>query len=236
MKFRQMFRSQLYGLAAAGLVMVTMIFGQTASAQIVAPTALPAGTTVSPLPNGGSTGPNSVVSKLFDQTQSFSFVNGPTGTLRERILSYADAPSVDHPGLYFDYQISLTSGDVTNFQVAGYGGLDVYAKQCGISTCGGSGSSGVLANLASRSVNGETVIFNFTQGVLSGTAYSANLQLFANVASYTNNTAQLIDANGDSFSLSVVSPLAAVPEPDNFAMLLAGLGLMGFVVRRKKTF
>jgi PEP-CTERM motif len=31
------------------------------------------------------------------------------------------------------------------------------------------------------------------------------------------------------------SPVAAVPEPETYAMMLAGLGLMGFMVRRKKT-
>jgi len=30
------------------------------------------------------------------------------------------------------------------------------------------------------------------------------------------------------------SPLAAVPEPETYAMLLAGLGVMGFIARRRK--
>lgn len=30
------------------------------------------------------------------------------------------------------------------------------------------------------------------------------------------------------------TPVAAVPEPETEVMLLAGLGLMGFMVRRKK--
>jgi len=30
------------------------------------------------------------------------------------------------------------------------------------------------------------------------------------------------------------SPVAAVPEPETYAMLLAGLGLMGFIARRRK--
>lgn len=37
------------------------------------------------------------------------------------------------------------------------------------------------------------------------------------------------------FSDSTVAIRAPVPEPESYAMLLAGLGLMGFMVRRKKT-
>jgi len=29
-------------------------------------------------------------------------------------------------------------------------------------------------------------------------------------------------------------PVAAVPEPETYAMLLGGLGLMGFIARRRK--
>ena len=30
-------------------------------------------------------------------------------------------------------------------------------------------------------------------------------------------------------------PLALIPEPETYAMLLAGLGLLGFIARRRKT-
>jgi hypothetical protein len=33
-----------------------------------------------------------------------------------------------------------------------------------------------------------------------------------------------------------LSQVAAVPEPSNYAMMLAGLGLVGFIVRRRKRF
>ena len=51
-----------------------------------------------------------------------------------------------------------------------------------------------------------------------------------------NNTA--FDANNfDALAIDsiAVSTISAIPEPENYAMLLAGLGLMGFMVRRRKT-
>ncbi|MDP2225611.1 PEP-CTERM sorting domain-containing protein, partial [Nitrosomonas sp.] len=40
-------------------------------------------------------------------------------------------------------------------------------------------------------------------------------------------------ANNDNI---VTDTISAVPEPETYAMLLAGLGLVGFTVRRKKMF
>jgi hypothetical protein len=40
--------------------------------------------------------------------------------------------------------------------------------------------------------------------------------------------------NYSTILTSNVSPMAAVPEPETYAMLLAGLGLMGFAARRRK--
>ena len=58
-----------------------------------------------------------------------------------------------------------------------------------------------------------------------------------------NNHGQIIgwgslkdSAGGGSraFLLSPDSPIVAIPEPETYAMLLAGLGLLGFVLRRRK--
>jgi hypothetical protein len=46
-----------------------------------------------------------------------------------------------------------------------------------------------------------------------------------------------LTANGELHSVAFtgVLPTAPVPEPESYAMILAGLGLMGFMVRRKKS-
>jgi len=54
----------------------------------------------------------------------------------------------------------------------------------------------------------------------------------AGISSLTFSTAALGD-KGLSHATVYGSPLAAVPEPETYAMLLAGLGVMGFLARRR---
>lgn len=58
----------------------------------------------------------------------------------------------------------------------------------------------------------------------SGFAQASGLKLFV----FDNNRA------GNSGSILVNVNVAAVPEPETYAMMLAGLGLVGFAARRRK--
>lgn len=49
-----------------------------------------------------------------------------------------------------------------------------------------------------------------------------------------NTTAGGNDFAIDDISLSIKSTVPAVPEPETYAMLVAGLGLLGWVGRRRK--
>jgi hypothetical protein len=66
-----------------------------------------------------------------------------------------------------------------------------------------------------------------SQAVLGGFSFSTLGLADGLMASISENVAQ----NG----LSVTLALAPVPEPETYAMLLAGLGLLGFMARRRKT-
>jgi len=60
--------------------------------------------------------------------------------------------------------------------------------------------------------------------------YTASIQVWTNGTSYALGFEDWTDHD---FQDMVVT-ISAVPEPETYAMLLAGLGLMGFVARRKQ--
>jgi PEP-CTERM motif len=202
------------------------------NAELAAPTALPPGGIVTSLPNGDSSYPADPGIALLDDDIDFDFDDGLlSGVLRERVIKYSQVNEY-HPygGLYFDYELTLTSGDVVSFTAAGYEYLQVAVKQCGISNCGGSGANGELSSGATRSTApGDDVTFYFDGNLVAGT-HSANLQLLTSAGSFMDPTATLTNAAGQVFSLNIVGP-APVPEPSTWAMMalgFAGLGYMGY--------
>jgi hypothetical protein len=197
---------------------------------VVAPEPLNPGATVSPLPNGYSSSPTDPGTLLYENTESFDFDSGLlSGDLTERVIQYSDVVDPGHPygsGLYIDYEITLTSGDVTEFIVPGYSGIAVTVKECGIAGCGGYGANGVSATSASRTSDGSDISFLF-DGDLSGTAHSANLQLLTNATSFVDPFGTLVTSNGDTFSIGVTT--LSIPEPSTWAMMLLGFVGLSFV-------
>jgi hypothetical protein len=208
---------------------VSALLSLPASAASV-PTVLDPGSTISSVPNFGSG--LSFNNVLPNQGISFSFANGPSGTLFENIIQFTTV-DLAHPygGLMFNFEIFLTSGDVTSFTVPGYSGFDVAVKQCAISTCAGlGGTAGVLTTGASRTSDGNDITFSFGSDLIGG-AHSGNLQLFTNATSYVDPMATFND--NTLFQLNVVAP--AVPEPSTWAMMILGFAGIGFMAYRRKS-
>jgi hypothetical protein len=67
---------------------------------------------------------------------------------------------------------------------------------------------------------------------LIGTNMTINSQTFAYVIGYNDSAGSATLGDWDDFVIGV--NIAPIPEPETYAMLLAGLGLMGFVARRRK--
>ena len=225
-------------LLAAGLQLAAL-FATSGALAVVAPIPLPLGGTVTPLPNGYSSYPADEGVVLVDKFVDFDFDDGLlSGVLEERAIQYSQVNQY-HPygGLYFDYEIALSSGDVTEFSAPGYAPYEVAVKQCGIPGCGGSGANGVSTSGASRTSDGNEISF-FFDGDLSGSAHSANLQLLTNASSFLDPDATLTNAAGDVFSIPVLTAAGApvVPEPSTWVMMLigfTGLGLAGYRGSRK---
>jgi hypothetical protein len=170
--------------------------------------------------------------------------------------SITNSTGIASPGTTITFsEVALTSGTVITNQYAAYGATfspyAVFRAQDGyyptdyIGNFNGAGTAnpfvisfGHLVNAAAfdfitndgtttfEALNGATVVgtFSATTGIVIGTYYG-----FENIA--FDSIRITIPVNG-AMELDNLQ-IAAVPEADTYAMMLAGLGLLGVVARRR---
>ena len=85
----------------------------------------------------------------------------------------------------------------------------------------------------SELASGESLSFNGTTGWQTyafATPYTGELYFMANSDQGSN---VLLEITNVSYGPDANNPIPAVPEPETYAMLLAGLGLTGAIARRR---
>ena len=126
---------------------------------------------------------------------------------------------------YGFFNDSSSNDAIMRMTVNGFGGYltTVYTTDC----CG---FGSLDPTTVSRSGSGGSVSVDWagTTGVLAGT-WSQALIVYTNASIYGTSVASFLDGG-----IAQADVYAPVPEPETYAMLLAGLGLMGFVARRRQ--
>ncbi len=167
-----------------------------------------------------------LVAAVGAQAQTFSFGATPA-------IDFA-APSftTSTPALAME-----VTGSVPNFYLQPMGSSGTYLEVAtgGSATIdlGGATSFSFLWGSpdASNMINIDGV--NFTgSGLLGATANSSNANTqWVTVTDETGMTSFTITTGQIAFEMAVAAP---VPEPETYALMLAGLGAMAFVARRRK--
>lgn len=223
---------------AASIMIMGLGFAGAVNAQV----ALPAGSTT--FNTGGALETSLGTFTLLDSMSSAFVAANPTafsGVLDTWVLSN----NTDNPlgGLSFVYRVtnSQASNDaIHRVAINGYSGLEVQAGylESGATPTGGViGALGVTPTLVDRGIApGDNTGFSFLAGTVSGLTFNAinpgeassYLLLYTNNTTYSPSMASVIDG-----SVASAATFAPVPEPETYAMMMAGLGLMGFVARRR---
>jgi len=164
-----------------------------------------------------------------------------------RIKLGVDTNGYSGSGLYLDQvAIKVSSSIVSASLVSAPGGASSWALLSGgisASGCSGSGSGFECANSLSALNGGKGVSINPGNGV--GVDYSWTFDITANNGAFFLNPligtpsvkARFVDAYGRKSGALVSEPLGfatPVPEPETYAMLLAGIGLMSTIARRRR--
>lgn len=122
--------------------------------------------------------------------------------------------------------VSALSGDLSTQAVAKTLVLDMVA----VLNAHGITSDKIPSKIEGVSF-GQDVVIN---GVTKHTIYVANDNDFVPAASGPNSFYVFAATDADLGATYVAQSIATVPEPESYAMMLAGLGLLGFIARRKK--
>ena len=163
-----------------------------------------------------------------------------------------DKANAANPGSNLDIGVNLVKADGTDFTMNSFYGIDYDPNLNAIFLWDGSGNGGTVWEAevltdANGNVGSNTTWTvhelpsstldhphgNFVTGVLGKWHYDPTLGAFIALDEATQVSGGTWDA---SVWLYKPEAVTAVPEPEAYVMLLAGLGLMGAIIRRRRAF
>ena len=163
-----------------------------------------------------------------------------------RITLGVDTNGYNGTGSFLDQvALKVSSSIVSASLFSAPGGTSAWSLASGglnASGCSGSGGGFECANSLSILNSGKGVAINPGNGV--GIDYSWVFDITMNNGALITNPlgdsvkARFVNSSGakvgDLVSEGITLTITPIPEPETYAMLLAGLGLMGFVARRRQ--
>jgi len=191
-----------------------------------------------------STGPGSTESGgvLFDGT---TFGDAMTGASQSRTFSFADlaisSPSelalivnLAEPGSESPPSVTTAASTLsgTNATLSSGITLNVYSAT-GTLLEQHTAANGLTLNQVASGLGGSGLVFGLTaaeQTQLANTmAANAGNEVFTVGATFSNSA-----GGPETISAARLTQVAAVPEPETYALMLAGIGALGFVARRRR--
>ncbi|MBS0322309.1 MAG: PEP-CTERM sorting domain-containing protein [Proteobacteria bacterium] len=128
-------------------------------------------------------------------------------------------------GLTFLYQFQNSSSSLDAVERLTVTGFGHYQTAVAVDTYWGNSP----VQRFTRSFNGNSIGANFV-GLGLAPGSTGNIIVYTDATGYGYGSALVQDGSQGSWKV-----FAPVPEPETYAMLMAGLGLMGVIVRRRKT-
>jgi Lamin Tail Domain/PEP-CTERM motif len=182
-------------------------------------------------------------------TISIGNLSGSSKTFGTAALSLASGVSTIGAGqsvIFLESPASAASSSalIANFEKAWFGSNVPNSLAFGTYNDGAGATYGLsqtadMVNIFNGSSSNATLMASVAFGADSGTPMTT----FSNAAGLNNATLTQKSAIGtdgaflsaSGLEIGSASVVAAVPEPETYAMMLAGLGLLGFMFRNKKS-